>query len=346
MSAHSPRCSSPRRWPAARLAALLEPEPAARPAQAHAAGADRRRRSPRRQVWRQQHRRRRVPAGAGGQRRRRSPWPRATAPCVALEAASGRALWRASAGAKLVGRRRQRRQVAAVVTRDDELVALEARPGASGAGARRRASSTAPLVAGERVFVLGVDRAVHAFDAPTAAKLWTLQRPGDPLTLAQPGVIAAFKDTLVVGQGPRLAGLDPTARHPALGGAARLAARHQRSRAPGRPGRPGAARRRHASARARSRRRSAASTPIAAARCGPSTIGGTDAVAGDAELMFGADASDRITAWTTPTRRRRLDLRAVLHRGLSAPRRGRRIGRVRRPRGQRCTCSAAPRARR
>ena len=35
------------------------------------------------------------------------------------------------------------------------------------------------------------------------------RRPGDPLTLAQGGVIAAFKDTLLVGQGPRLAGLDP-----------------------------------------------------------------------------------------------------------------------------------------
>ncbi len=68
---------------------------------------------------------------------------------------------------------------------------------------------TPPLVAGERVFVYAVDRSVHAFDATTGAKLWSQQRQGDPLTLAQPGVLLAVRDTLVVGQGPRLAGLDP-----------------------------------------------------------------------------------------------------------------------------------------
>ena len=70
--------------------------------------------------------------------------------------------------------------------------------------------STAPLVAGERVFVMGVDRAVQAFDAKDGTRLWTLQRPGDALTLLQNGVLTAVKDTLVAGQGPRLAGIDPT----------------------------------------------------------------------------------------------------------------------------------------
>jgi outer membrane protein assembly factor BamB len=41
-------------------------------------------------------------------------------------------------------------------------------------------STTAPLVAGERVFVMGVDRVVHAFDATDGKKLWVLQRPGMP----------------------------------------------------------------------------------------------------------------------------------------------------------------------
>ena len=35
----------------------------------------------------------------------------------------------------------------------------------------------------------------------TAASCGSLQRPGEPLTLAQGGVLAAFKDTLLVGQG-------------------------------------------------------------------------------------------------------------------------------------------------
>ena len=69
--------------------------------------------------------------------------------------------------------------------------------------------ATAPLVAGGRVFVLGVDRAIQAFDAGDGAKLWQVQRPGDPLTLSQTGVIAAFKNTLLAGQGPRMAGFDP-----------------------------------------------------------------------------------------------------------------------------------------
>jgi len=68
---------------------------------------------------------------------------------------------------------------------------------------------TAPLVAGERVFVLGVDRVVHAFDVLDGRRLWTLKRPGDALTLAQAGVLTAYKDTLVAGQGNRLVGVDP-----------------------------------------------------------------------------------------------------------------------------------------
>ena len=62
------------------------------------------------------------------------------------------------------------------------------------------------------------------------------------------------------------------------------------------------------------------------------------------ELLFGADASDRITAWKTPSG----DV-AWTSEALHVPRprragRGRPVGRVRRPRRQRCTGSAAPRA--
>ena len=56
-------------------------------------------------------------------------------------------------------------------------------------------------VAGERVFVMSVDRVVHAFDVLDGRRLWTLQRPGEALTLAQPGVLAAHKNTLVAGIG-------------------------------------------------------------------------------------------------------------------------------------------------
>ena len=71
------------------------------------------------------------------------------------------------------------------------------------------AVSTPPLVAGERVFAMGVDRVVHAFDVLDGRKLWVLQRPGDALTISAAGVVAPFQNTLLVGQGPRLTGVDP-----------------------------------------------------------------------------------------------------------------------------------------
>ncbi len=49
------------------------------------------------------------------------------------------------------------------------------------------------------------------------------------------------------------------------------------------------------------------------------TIGGTDAIAGDAELLFGADASDRITAWQTPSGDVVWTSEAVVNRSVGAP---------------------------
>ncbi|MEO5698800.1 MAG: PQQ-binding-like beta-propeller repeat protein, partial [Burkholderiaceae bacterium] len=103
---------------------------------------------------------------------------------MAIDAESGREVWRASAGAKLSAGVGSDGRFAAVVTRDGELVVFERgevkwrKP----VGSR---VTTAPLVAGERVFVLRIDRGVQAFDALDGRKLWVLQRQSDPLTLAQ-----------------------------------------------------------------------------------------------------------------------------------------------------------------
>lgn len=69
---------------------------------------------------------------------------------------------------------------------------------------------TAPLVAGERVFVLTVDRQVLAFDALDGRLIWSQQRAGagEPLTLLQPGVLRAHRNTVLAGLGPRLVALD------------------------------------------------------------------------------------------------------------------------------------------
>lgn len=125
-----------------------------------------------------------------------------------LDAETGRVQWRASAGGPLAAGAGQDGRRVAVVTSGGEVVVLQ-----DGQELwRRRLSArslTPPLVAGERVFVYAQDRSVHAFDADTGSRLWGQQRPGDPLTLSQQGVLLPVGDTLIVGQGPRLAALDP-----------------------------------------------------------------------------------------------------------------------------------------
>ena len=128
---------------------------------------------------------------------------------LALEAATGRELWRAQVAAAVSAGVGTDGRFTAVVTLGNEVVTLEQGRVLWKARLPGRVL-TAPLVAGERVFVMGVDRSVHAFDAADGNKLWVLQRPGDPMTLGQSGVLSAVRDTLVVGQGPRMAGVDPT----------------------------------------------------------------------------------------------------------------------------------------
>lgn len=125
-----------------------------------------------------------------------------------LDTATGADVWRTSAGAALSAGVGYDGRVAAVVTRDNELVALEA--GRTLWRQRLSAYSlTAPLVAGGRVFVLGADRAVLAFDGQTGRRLWVQQRPGEALVLRQAGVLLAVGDTLVAGLSGKLVGLHP-----------------------------------------------------------------------------------------------------------------------------------------
>jgi GT2 family glycosyltransferase len=58
----------------------------------------------------------------------------------------------------------------------DAEVTMHRNAGPSGARNEGAGLATAPLVAGERVFVLTVDRIVHAFDAIDGRRLWTMQR--------------------------------------------------------------------------------------------------------------------------------------------------------------------------
>lgn len=125
-----------------------------------------------------------------------------------IDARTGGDLWRASVGTTLAAGVGSDGRFVSVITRNNELIALE-----SGRELWRQRlvaqSFTAPLVAGGRVFVLGADRAVVAFDALSGRKLWTQQRPGEPLVLRQAGVLLAVGDTLVAGLSGRLVGMNP-----------------------------------------------------------------------------------------------------------------------------------------
>lgn len=125
-----------------------------------------------------------------------------------LDARTGEKLWQATAGAPLEAGVGYDGRIAAVMTQDNELVALEA--GRELWRQRLPApSQTAPLVAGARVFVLGADRSVTAFDGQTGRRIWGQQRVGEPLVLRQAGVMLAVGDTLVVGLSGKLVGMNP-----------------------------------------------------------------------------------------------------------------------------------------
>jgi outer membrane protein assembly factor BamB len=127
---------------------------------------------------------------------------------TSLDAQTGASLWRIKLGSQIAAGVGSDGMYSAVVTRDNQLVTMTA----EGELWRARLSSqvfAAPLVAGERVFVLGADRVVSAFDARSGKKLWANQRPGEALVLRQAGALLAVNNTLVVGLSGRLVGLNP-----------------------------------------------------------------------------------------------------------------------------------------
>ena len=126
---------------------------------------------------------------------------------AAIDASSGSDVWRVnlatplSAGVGSVGR------ISAVVSKENMLIVLD---GAKVLWRQRLPASTltAPFVAGGRIFTLSTDRTTSAFDALTGRRLWQQQRSGDPLVLAQPGLLLGVGDTLVAGLSGKLVGMN------------------------------------------------------------------------------------------------------------------------------------------
>lgn len=127
---------------------------------------------------------------------------------VALDARTGTPQWRLELGVPISAGVGSDGRFTAVVTQGNELVVLDG--GRESWRARLTAKVfTAPLVAGERVFVQAGDRSVLAFDAKTGRKLWQNQRPGEALVLRQAGLLTAVQNTLVVGFSGRIYGMNP-----------------------------------------------------------------------------------------------------------------------------------------
>ncbi len=127
---------------------------------------------------------------------------------LAVDATTGAQTWRVNVGAPLSAGVGSDGRWSAVVSRSNELIAIE-----GGREIWRKTLPiqvfTAPLVAGNRIFVLAADRSVYAFDASSGQRLWMQHRPGEPLVLRQQGVLVPFGNTLVTGLGGRLVGFDP-----------------------------------------------------------------------------------------------------------------------------------------
>ncbi|MDP1901256.1 MAG: outer membrane protein assembly factor BamB [Rubrivivax sp.] len=233
----------------------------------------------------------------------------------ALQADSGAVLWQAQAGGPLAAGVGSDGRFTSVVTRGNEVVTFD-----NGRETwRKRVPSavvTPPLVAGERVFVMGVDRAVHAFDAIDGRRLWSFQRPGDALTLAQASVVGAYRNTLLVGQGQRLAGLDPlrgTVQWEVPMAAPRGTNEVERLADLIGPMLRVGDRVCMRAFQAAVACADAASGTLLWSR----NVGGVQAVGGNAEQVFGADASDRISAWHAGSGDVAWTSEKLLYRGLS-----------------------------
>jgi outer membrane protein assembly factor BamB len=236
---------------------------------------------------------------------------------AAIDAASGRDVWRGPAGAPLSTGAGSDGKTAAVITKDGELVALEA--GKVVWKARLPAQTfTAPFVGGARVFVVLADKSVHAFDGATGKKLWTQQRPSEPLVLNRPGVMLAVGDTLVVGLGGRLVGLNPgngTVRWEAAIAAPRSTNDVERLvdlvSPPSRIGDEVCAR--------------AFQAAVGCVNAARGTLvwnrpaNGSEGIHGDANLLFGTEANGKLIAWRRSDGQIAWQSERLLNRSLSAP---------------------------
>lgn len=236
---------------------------------------------------------------------------------TARELLTGHERWHGQVGASLSAGVGSDGRYAAVVTKDNELIVLD-----DGQVKWRTALTskvvTPPLVAGERVFVQGVDRAVLAFDVIDGRKLWVYQRPSDPLSLTQPGVLQPVRNTLWVGIGPRLVALDPlrgTVKQDVIVASPRGGNEVERlADLVGPPARLGDV------LCVRSFQTAVACLDTTQSGVTWSkTQSGAQGLAMDDNLVYGVDVSDRVVAWRRDSGEEAWRAEQLLYRSLSAP---------------------------
>lgn len=234
-----------------------------------------------------------------------------------FDARTGKELWRTKLAEGVAAGVGGDGRWAAVVTRENDLVALEA--GREVWRHRLPAQVfTAPLVAGERVFVLAADRSVSAFDAALGTPLWSLPGTGAPLVLRQAGVLLAVGDTLVAGVSGRLVGINPDA------GSVRWDAPLAVARGTNDVERlvelVGPASRVKDSLCARAFQASVACADLAAGRVEwvQKSSGGTG-VSGDATTVVGSESNGKLVAWNRQSGKPLWASERLKYRNLSAP---------------------------
>ncbi|OIN94456.1 MAG: outer membrane protein assembly factor BamB [Comamonadaceae bacterium CG1_02_60_18] len=235
----------------------------------------------------------------------------------AVNAATGAVLWQVQLGVAVSAGVGSDGHYAALVTQDNALVTLE---NGKESWRIRLASQvlTAPLVAGGRVFVLAGDRSVAAFDARTGHKLWSDQHPGDNLLLRQAGVLTAVGNTLVVGLGGTLTGLDPN------GGQTLWSVAIARPRGTNDVERlvdlvAGVARNGNTVC-VRAFQAAVGCVDVAQGRLGwRQTASGFVGLHGDGQTVFGVEGDGRVLAWQQTTGQQQWASDALRYRQLSAP---------------------------
>ena len=235
-----------------------------------------------------------------------------------LDAASGRVLWQGNAGGPVSAGVGSDGKLVSVITQANEIVTFN---GGSAPLWRQKLvaqSYTAPFVAGGRVFVLAADRSVSAYDGQTGRRLWNQQRPGEPLVLRQSGVMLAVGDTLVVGLGGRMVGMNP------LNGTARWEAAIATPRGTNDVERlvdmVGTVSRVGNSVCARAFQ--ARVGCVDAERGGvqwTKPASGAEGLHGDERLVFGTESDGKVVAWRRDNGERAWTSERLLYRGLTAP---------------------------